>query len=537
MTETSDFIIVGAGSAGCVLANRLTTNGCFRVLLLEAGGTNDRFFVKMPLGFGKLFFDESLNWKFQTEPDARLGDRSDYWPRGKILGGSSSINAMVYIRGHKQDYDDWAALGNAGWGYDDVLPYFKKSEDNERGADEFHGADGPLKISGIQDRAHPAVRMMLKSAEALQYPWNDDFNGQSQEGVGLYQFAFRNGRRSSNANAFLDEIRSRENLTVRTNAHVTKLKLDGNRATGIQYRWKNELHEAGAAREVVMSAGAIGTPFILQHSGIGPGAVLRQHGIQVLRDAPVGKNLQDHAQCGLAFRVKVPTMNDVLGALYKQVIAGMQYVLARKGPLTYSINQGGAFLKTRPDLDRPDTQFYFLPMTWDQIAAGQKISLKTDRFSGVSMNASPCRPESRGRIEIKSGDMDTPPAIYPNYLSTPNDLQVMVDSLKILLRIAETKPVSDIIEQRFRPPGKLGDAELGDYAKASCKTTYHPASTCTMGPNPETAVVDSSLKVHGVDRLRVIDASIIPLMVSGNTNAVVTMIGEKGADLILNDHR
>ena len=539
MTETAedafDFVIVGAGSAGCVLANRLTVDGRFRVLLLEAGGSHDRFFVKMPMGFGKLFYDGSLNWKYQTEPDPRLGGRSDYWPRGKILGGSSSINAMVYIRGQRQDYDDWAALGNTGWSYDDVLPYFRKSEDNDRGPDRFHGAGGPLKISGIGDRPHPAVTMALNSAQALQYPWNEDFNGASQEGVGLYQFAFRNGRRSSNANAFLDDIRGRHNLVVRTSAHTTRLIFEGSRATGVEYRWHGGLHKAVSRREVILSAGAINTPIILQHSGIGPAELLQRFGIDVRRDAPVGKNLQDHAQCNLAFRVKIPTMNDTLGPIHRQIIAGIQYVFARKGPLTYSINQGGAFLKTRPDLDRPDTQFYFMPMTWDQ-TPGVKVNLKTDRFSGISMNASPCRPESRGRLEIKSRDFDAPPAISPNYLATSNDIKVMVESLKILLRIADTKPVSDIIEQRVRPIGELDDNALEAHARATCKTTYHPASTCTMGIDPAQAVVDPRLKVYGIDGLRVIDASIVPLMVSGNTNAVATMIGEKGSDLILSDH-
>jgi len=532
-----DFIIVGGGSAGCVLADRLTEDGRHRVLLLESGGTHRRFFVDMPLGFGQCFFDRSLNWCYTTQPDQRLGGRADYWPRGRILGGSGSINAMVYIRGQREDYDEWARLGNPGWGFDDVLPYFKKSEDNDAGADALHGTGGPLCVSSIKGREHPVVRAALDSAMALGYPDNPDFNGPRQEGVGLYQFNFRNGRRSSSATGSLARAMRRANLVVETGADVERVLFEGRRAIGVAYRRKDDAYQARARREVLLSAGAINSPMLLQHSGIGSGALLQRLGIPLVHDLPaVGENLQDHAQCGMAFRMKVPTINDKLRPYLGRLIAGMQYVFARRGLLGLSINQGGAFLRTRSDETRPDTQLYFLPMSFQQVRSSSAASLQVDRFSGMAINVSPCRPESRGRLAIASADPAAPPLIYPNFLATENDMRVMLDSLKIVLKIAATKPLADLIAARERPAGALAlDADLRSHALATCKTTYHAASTCTMGPDPSRAVVDSCLRVHGVERLRVVDASIMPLMVSGNINAAATMIGEKGADLVLAD--
>lgn len=539
MQTEYDFIIVGGGSAGCVLADRLTEDGRHRVLLLESGGTHHRFFVDMPLGFGQCFFDRSLNWCYMTQPDQRLGGRADYWPRGRILGGSGSINAMVYIRGQREDYDEWARLGNQGWGFDDVLPYFKKSEDNDAGADDLHGAGGPLCVSSIKGREHAVVAAALDSARALGYPVNPDFNGPRQEGVGLYQFNFRNGRRSSSATAFLERAMRRANLVVETDADVERVLLDGRRATGVAYRRKGVPVHARAGREVLLSAGAINSPMLLQHSGIGPGALLQSLGIPLVHDLPsVGENLQDHAQCGMAFRMKVPTINDKLRPYLGRLIAGMQYVFARRGLLSLSINQGGAFLRTRSDQKRPDTQLYFLPMSFQQVRNSSTASLQVDEFSGMTINVSPCRPESRGRLAIASADPTAPPLIQPNFLATENDIRVMVDSLKIVLKIAATKPLADLIAARERPAGAMAeDADLRSHALSTCKTTYHAASTCTMGPNSSHAVVDPRLRVHGVERLRVIDASIMPLMVSGNINAAATMIGEKGADLVLADCR
>lgn len=540
MDDTFDFIIVGAGSAGCVLADRLSENGRFRVLVLESGGWHRRFFVNMPLGFGQCIYDPSLNWCYQTSPDENLGGRADYWPRGRIVGGSSSINGLVYIRGQREDYDDWAKLGNPGWSFDEVLPYFRKSEDNDGGSSAIRGGGGPLLVSSIKGREHRAVKAAMAAATELQFPANDDFNGVQQEGVGLYQFTMRNGRRSSSATAFLDRARSRPNLEVRTQAHVDRILFDGRRATAVAYRRNGRDLVAHARREILLAGGAINSPMILQHSGVGPGALLQKFGIPVLVDRPaVGRNLQDHAQCGFAFRLSIPTVNDQLRSAFGRFVQGVRYVMARRGPLSFSINQGGAFVRTRPGESRPDTQLYFLPMSFNQLRPSPTAPLGVDAFSGMTMTASPCRPESRGWLGISSADTSAPPEIHPNYLATEGDRRVMVDSLKILQRIAAARPLSDIIVGRERPqgPAALDDAALLEHALATCKTTYHPTSTCTMGPDPADAVVDPRLRVHGIANLRVIDASIIPLMVSGNTNAAATMIGEKGADMVLTDNR
>lgn len=540
MEETFDFVIVGAGSAGCVLADRLTENGKHSVLLLESGGGHRRFFVNMPLGYGQTFFDRSLNWGYVTEPDPRLGNRSDYWPRGKLLGGSSSINAMVYIRGQREDYDDWARLGNTGWAFDDVLPYFKKSENNDLGAGTFHGTDGPLLVSGIGGHEHPAVRAALESAASLQIPRNDDFNGPSQEGAGLYQFTMRDGRRSSTATAFLDRATRRQNLAVRTNCDAQRILFKDRRAVGLLYRRGGELRRVQARREIVLAAGAINSPALLQHSGVGPGALLTRLGLQVALDLPaVGRNLQDHVQSGLAFRMKVPTVNDRVGPWRSRVIAGLQYILRRRGPLALSINQGGAFVRTRPDLERPDTQLYFLPMSFRQKRASPTSPLLVDEFSGMSINVSPCRPESRGHIEIRSPEPNAPPAIFPNYLATESDRRVLAASLAIAQRIAKTKPLADLIETRARPAGatELTNAELEAHGVATCKTTFHPCGTCSMGAASDSSVVDRNLQVHDMAALRVVDASVMPLIVSGNTNAPTIMIAEKAADIILSVYR
>ena len=539
MQDVYDFIIVGAGSAGCVLADRLTESGKYSVLLLESGGTHRRFFVNMPLGYGQTFFDRSLNWGYLTEPDPKLGGRADYWPRGKILGGSSSINAMVYIRGQREDYDDWARLGNSGWSYDEVLPYFKKSEDNDLGADQFHGAGGPLLVSGIKEREHSVVKAALASAQNLQYPLNEDFNGATQEGAGLYQFTMRNGRRSSTATAFLDRARQRKSLEVRTWCQVRRILVENRSAKGVVYRCDGQELTARAKREVLVAAGAINSPALLQHSGIGPGGLLQSLGLDVKLDLPgVGQNLQDHVQCGLAFRMRVPTVNDRIGPWPSRLVSGLQYLLARKGPLALSINQGGAFLRTRPDLPRPDTQLYFLPMSFRQKRPAPNAPLLVDDFSGMAINVSPCRPESRGRVEIKSPDPEAPPAIHPNFLATDDDRRVIVASLAIAQRISQAAPLSDLIEERARPigPEHLGEADLEQHALATCRTTFHASGTCAMGPANSLAVVDPSLRVHGMEALRVIDASIMPLIVSGNTNAPTIMIAEKAADTILKSH-
>jgi choline dehydrogenase len=539
MPPRFDFIIVGAGSAGCVLANRLTADGRYRVLLLEAGGTHKRFFVGMPAGLGELYYDQSLNWCYETEPDQQMAGRTDFWPRGKILGGSSSINGMVYIRGQREDFDAWANLGNTGWGYHDVLPYFRMSEDNDAGADEYRGRGGPWKVSSIAGREQNVVKLAMDSARAQGWRDNPDFNGADQEGVGLYQFSFRKGRRTSSATAFLDPAMRRPNLTVESGALATRVLFEGKVAVGVEYRCKGRTVQAVADREVIISGGTVNSPLLLQQSGVGPGALLKYHGIDVVHDSPaVGENLQDHVYTGLIFRTSVPTLNDGINSWPKLLLAGMRYALAKSGPLTFGINQGGAFVRTRAAESRPDTQLYFIPLSFQAPPDGQRRGLRAHDFSGFTINASPCRPESRGHVRIRSADPEAPPIIHRNYLATENDVRVMVDSLKLVDRISRTAPLSDVIEERlFLPDGQLSDSQLERWARQTGRTTYHPTSTCTMGVDPAMSVVDPRLRVHGVDRLRVIDASIMPLIVSGNTNAAATMIGEKGAALVLADNR
>lgn len=540
MEPQYDFVIVGAGTAGCVLADRLTENGRYRVLLLESGGTNNRFFVNMPLGFGRCFFDDSLNWCYTTQPIDRFDGRADYWPRGKILGGSSSINGLVYVRGQRHDYDEWERLGNPGWGFEDVLPYFKKSEDCQAGARAFHGVGGPLAVSSIEGREHRVVRAMIDSAIALQYPENADFNGARQEGVGLYQFTIKNGRRSSSATGFLARARRRPNLTITTHADVDRVVFEGRRAVGVAFRHQGRSNEVRARCEVLLAAGAINSPALLQHSGIGDGSLLQRLGMPVIKNAPaVGRNLQDHILCGMQFRVNVRTVNDTLRGPFNQILAGLRYVLGRNGPLSLSFTQGGAFLRTRVDDTRPNTQLYLVPMSFSPKRKSPTAPLRADAWSGISISVSPLRPESRGHLEIVSPDTRKSPAIHPNYLATENDRRVAVDSLKIVQRMAATEPLAGLIVERSRPegPSVLDDVALERHALATSRTSYHPCGTCAMGSDERLNVVDAKLRVHGIHRLRVIDASIMPNIVSGNTNAAATMIGEKGADMVLADAR
>lgn len=533
-----DFIIVGAGSAGCVLAARLSESGRHRVLLLESGGEHDRFFVRMPLGFAYLFNDPKVNWRYTTEPDP--SGRQHYWPRGKILGGSSSINAMVYIRGQREDYDGWEQLGNKGWGYQGVLPYFRRLEDNDAGADEFRGVGGPIKVSSITDRIHPVSHICAKAALGAGYQATPDFNGRSQNGVGTFQFSFRDGMRSSAAAAYLDPARSRPNLEVRTFADVTRVLFDGRRAIGVEYVSEGVTRTAIAGREVILAGGSVNSPLILQRSGVGPQALLKQHGIEVRHDAPaVGENLQDHVEAVIAYEISVPAMSRKLKPLAMRGLAGLNYLLFKQGPLSMSMNQMGAFVPRSGSAGRPDLQLYFLPLLRDPASPpSARGPSALSRFDGMSLGASPCRPKSRGRVRIRSADPKADPLIYPNYLAEEEDMRVLIDGLRIQQRIAAIQPLAGVIKRCITFPAvETSDEELADHARRTCKTTYHPVGTCRMGQEPRQAVVDERLRVHGVGALRVIDASIMPTIPSGNTNAPSIMIGEKGADLVLQDYR
>ncbi len=529
-SATFDYIIVGAGSAGCVLANRLTTSGRNRVLLLEAGGHDRNIWIHIPLGYGKLFSNPKVNWLYSTEPEPELDNRRVIQPRGKVMGGSSSINGLLYIRGQHEDYDHWRQLGNAGWAFADVLPYFRRAEDQERGADDLHGAGGHLKVSDVCE-PHPLCEAFIAAAQSCGFPRNDDFNGPTQEGAGYFQLTARNGRRWSTAVGYLKEAKRRPNLAVASNALATRILFSGRRAIGVEYRQGGATHTAHANAEVIVSGGAFNSPQLLQLSGLGPAKILRALGIGVVADMPgVGADLQDHLQIRILYRCTEPiTMNDVINDWRHRYVAGLRYLLSRKGMLTIGAGYAGAFLRTRPELATPDVQFHFLIFSAD--AAGATLH----PFSGFMASVCQLRPDSRGFVRIKSSDPTVPPAIQPRYLSARSDCDCVINGMKLLRRVMN-QPVMRRYIAEERAPGEqcASDADLLAFARATGTTVYHPTSTCRMGSDPN-AVVDERLRVRGFERLRVIDASIMPSVVSGNTNAAAVMIGEKGADMVLQD--
>ena len=525
-----DFIIVGAGSAGCVLANRLTESGRHRVLLLEAGGHDRHIWIHIPLGYGKLFDNAKVNWLYKTEPEPELNNRQIIQPRGKVLGGSSSINGLLYIRGQHEDYDHWRQLGNTGWGFADVLPYFRRAEDQQRGADDFHGVGGPLAVSDVCE-PHPLCEAFIEAAQRAGVPRNDDFNGATQEGAGYFQLTAKNGRRWSTAVGYLRQARRRRNLAVVPNALASRILFSGRRAVGVQYHQHGVPRTAYADGEVIVSGGAFNSPQLLQLSGLGPAKILRDLGIEVIADMPgVGADLQDHLQIRMQYRCTEPiTMNDVINHWRHRYGAGLRYIMSRKGLLTIGAGYAGAFLRTRPELATPDVQVHFLIFSAD--AAGAVLHA----FPGFMASVCQLRPESRGFVRIKSSDPAVPPSIQPQYLSARSDCDTVVAGMKTMRRIMNEPAMRRYIAEE-RAPGDhcVSDDDLLAFARDTGTTVYHPTSTCRMGPDPS-AVVDERLRVRGFERLRVIDASIMPTVVSGNTNAAAVMIGEKGADMVLQD--
>ncbi len=529
-SEAFDFIIVGAGSAGCVLANRLTASGRHRVMLLEAGPSNLHPWLHIPLGFGRLFDDSRYNWCYATEPQAECHNREVIAPRGKVLGGSSSINGLIYIRGQAEDFNYWRQLGNAGWSFDDVLPYFRKAEDNERGADEFHGADGPLSVSDLRDR-HPLAEAYVEAAVQCGYPRNDDFNGAAQEGAGYYQTTMRNGVRSSTAGGYLKWAQRRANLKVVSNALATRILFDGRRATGIEYLVGNRKSSARANVEVIVASGAFNSPQLLQLSGVGPASLLRSHGISVIGDVPgVGDDLNDHFSGRIILRCKEPiTLNDAVRNWSGKLSHGLHYILTRRGYLAIPAVSAACFLRALPSSGTPDSQ-----CSISLFSAGT-IGGELHPFPGVTGNCVLLRPESRGYVRIKSADPRQAPAIHPNYLATQKDRETIVAGVAAMRRIFQAPAMACHIAEEIEP-GKQCDSDDGllDFIRRRGSTTYHPVGTCRMGQD-QNAVVDERLQVRGFAGLRVIDASIMPAVVSGNTNAATIMIGEKGADMILED--
>jgi len=532
MEENFDFIICGAGSAGCVLANRLSASPRNKVLLLEAGGRDVNPWIHIPVGYYRTMHNPKTDWCFETEPDPGLAGRRVKWPRGKVLGGSSSINGLVYIRGQMEDYDHWRQLGNVGWSYEDVLPYFIKSEDQERGGDHLHGAGGPLKVT--DPRIHrPLCDAFIAAAENAGIPRNDDFNGAAQEGVGYFQTTIHQGQRCSSAKAFLKPAIGRRNLKIVTGAHTERVLFDGRRAVGVRYRRDGRHMDARADAGVVLAAGAIGSPQILELSGVGDLDRFRDLSLEKVHHLPgVGENLQDHLQVRSIYKTRRPiTLNDEVNNPLRKMLIGLDYICRRRGPMAMAASHVSVFTRSGPDVTTPDIQFHFQPLSAD--APGKGLH----RFSAYTSSVTQLRPESRGSVHIRTADVMTHPAIQPNSLSTPRDQEVTVAALKLSRDICGRPPLADETASEFLPGADVrSDEALLRYAHETATTIYHPVGTCAMGRG-DRAVVDDRLRVHGFEGLRVIDASIMPTIVSGNTNAPTIMIGEKGADMILEDGR
>jgi choline dehydrogenase len=529
-----DYAIIGAGSAGCVLAEALSRDGRSTVAIVEAGGTDRKFFVQMPLGYGKTFYDKSINWNYHAEPDPGLNGQRDFWPRGKLLGGSGSINAMVWIRGDRRDYDEW---GVPGWRYDDVLPWFKALEDNEAGADHYRGVGGPVHITDCTNRRQRLTDRFVQAGQQAGFAYNKDFNGESQEGVGVYQINTKGGWRMSAARAFLRPALKRKNVTLITQAQATRILFEGKRATGIEISERGQRRKLTARKSVVLAAGSINTPQLLQLSGIGPADHLRALGIDVVLASPaVGHHLQDHLGINYAFKAKIPTVNQQLGPLLGKLRHGLEFLLLGRGPLSLSLNQGGGFVRSRPELDRPDIQLYFQAISTTMAKAGTRPLTDPDPFPGFAIGISSTRPKARGSILIRSTDPFEHPTIAPNAHGAPEDVEAMLAGVKLIRRIAAQPALAEIIAGELVPgPSVQSDADLTNDFRNRSGTVYHPCGTARMGADPATSAVDPRLKVHGIDGLTVADASVFPAVISGNTNAPTMMVASRAAAFMLED--
>lgn len=519
-----DYVIVGAGSAGCILANRLSVDGKYSVLLIEAGGPDDSFWFKIPVGYARSYYNPKVNYMYWSEPEPELGHRRIYVPRGKVQGGSGSINAMIYVRGAAADFDDWAAAGNPGWGAADVTPYFKILETQ-------------IQVTPMRGHTHKVTDAFLRGCEELQLPASENFNGASLEGAGVYDVNTRNGQRSHSSAEYLRPALGRHNLSLQRNAVAQRITFtaDG-RADGVEVLQNGQIRHFAARREVILAAGAVDSPKLLQLSGIGDGAALTAAGIGVRRDLPaVGRNLQDHLCASFYYRSTIPTLNGPFGSLFGQAKLAARYFLTRKGPFAMSVNQAGGFFRGAADEARPNIQLYFNPLSY-RIPENPKAGLKPEPYPGFLIAFNSCRPTSRGNISVASADPTAAPLIRPNYLSTERDVAEVIQAAHLVRRIAASPALSDIIAEEVTPsPSVADDQPMLDFFRANSGSIYHLCGSCAMGPDPATSVVDARLRVHGVPGLRIVDASIFPNVTSGNINAPVMMVAEKGASLIRAD--
>ncbi len=551
-----DYVIVGAGSAGSVLANRLSASGRDSVLLLEAGPSDKRFYVRLPLGYGKVYYDKNVNWKYHTDPVPGLNHKVSYWPRGKVLGGSSSINAMVYVRGHPNDYQEWSEFAT-GWDWSSVEPVFRKMEDWVGGADEYRGEGGPLSINDISQDAHPLCQTYLDAAMQCQIPINADYNGASMDGAALYQITTRNGLRASSAVCYLHPAMHRHNLTVLTRAHVERVLFENNTATAVRFKRNGRVQTAHARKEIILCGGAINSPQLLQLSGIGPQALLEKHGVPLIHAASqVGRNLQDHLGADMVCRTNVDTLNQQLGPISGKIKVGLEFLLKRSGPLTLSLNQAGGFISmdkgsrlaqpsaTAPSkaaarsnpAATPDLQLYFSPVSYTRAPVGTRPLINPDPFPGFLIGFNPCKPTSKGYLEIRSSNPSIAPKLVPNYLDTQHDQDLMLGGMKLMRQLTAAPALAAVIEEELMPGGeKVSDEQLMEFIRDNAWTVFHQCGTCRMGDDPQASVVDARLKVHGVNGLRVADASVFPTIPTGNTNAPAIMVGERASELILQE--